>query len=424
MFLTKKHKRKDFTIMKNISQNDLKVTESIKKFLKEFNVIQFLRESNCRKLKGFPILNVFAYLLMLVYTKKSLYMNIQLNKEEVFCGKDVIYRFLNSLYINWNLFLVKLSTEIISKHIVELTSEKRLNALVVDDSFYGRERSKKVELLARVYDHASKGNRYKKGFRLLGLGWTDGNTFMPVNFSLLSSATESNVLCKMKENLKKNSVAYKRRLDAISKAPEVMLKMLKMAVNAKIPAKHVLFDSWFSYPKTLIEISKLGLHTVGRLKDTKTIKYLIDGKAYTLKEIYKMNKKRRGLSKYLLSVNVIIYNDSDEELEAKIVFVRDRNKKSKWIAIISTDLTLDEEAIIALYGKRWSIEVFFKVCKSYLKLSKEFQCISYDALTAHTALVMVRYMMLAVETRNSEDKRTMGEIFFFAYDEVLESRKF
>ena len=75
----------------------------------------------------------------------------------------------------------------------------------------------------------------------------------------------------------------------------------------------------------------------------------------------------------MLSVIVTIANDKGDTLDAKIVFVRDRNNKKKWIAFISTDLDLTEEDIIALYGKRWSIEVFFKMCKSYLKLSKEFR---------------------------------------------------
>ena len=33
---------------------------------------------------------------------------------------------------------------------------------------------------------------------------------------------------------------------------------------------------------------------------------------------------------------------------------------------------LDENEIIRIYGKRWDIEVFLKVCKSHLNLSREF----------------------------------------------------
>jgi hypothetical protein len=113
-----------------------------------------------------------------------------------------------------------------------------------------------------------------------------------------------------------------------------------------------------------------------------------------------------------------VYDAEDNTLDVRIVFVRDRNNKKKWIGFICTDLSLSEEKIIALYGKRWSIEIFFKVCKSYLNLGKEFQGLSYDSMIAHTAVVMTRYIMLAVENRNNKDSRTMGELFFLAHDEL------
>lgn len=35
--------------------------------------------------------------------------------------------------------------------------------------------------------------------------------------------------------------------------------------------------------------------------------------------------------------------------------------------------------------------MFFKTCKSFLKLGKEYHGLSYDALTAHVAIVFTRY---------------------------------
>ena len=81
-------------------------------------------------------------------------------------------------------------------------------------------------------------------------------------------------------------------------------------------------------------------------------------------------------------------------------------------------MNLTEEEIIQLYGKRWNIEVFFKICKSYLNLGQEFQGLSYDAITAHTAVVMTRYMILAMEKRQNDDPRALGELFFHCFDEI------
>jgi hypothetical protein len=168
----------------------------------------------------------------------------------------------------------------------------------------------------------------------------------------------------------------------------------------------------------MMRICKIEFDAVGRLKDTSKIKYLVGSEKRTLKEIYAANRKRRGRSKYLLSVEALLYNDENEPQPTRIVFVRDRNNSKKWIAFASTDMSLTEEEIIALYGKRWDIEVFFRTCKSYLNLGREFQGLSYDSITAHTAVVMTRYIILAVYKRQNEDPRALGEIFFSMYDEL------
>lgn len=65
------------------------------------------------------------------------------------------------------------------------------------------------------------------------------------------------------------------------------------------------------------------------------------------------------------------------------------------------------------------IEVFFKVCKSYLKLSKECHSISYDAVTAHVAVVFTRYMMLATENRHETDNRVLTQLWVYANESML-----
>ena len=68
----------------------------------------------------------------------------------------------------------------------------------------------------------------------------------------------------------------------------------------------------------------------------------------------------------------------------------------------------------------WQIEVFFKTCKTYLQLVSECHSRSFDALTAHIAIVFTRYLMIAMEQRRCEDERTLGEIFFFFTDELVD----
>jgi hypothetical protein len=396
------------------------LAKRIRAFFKENQIGRLLKESNAYKNSGIPVVHVLMYLVQLVFTKKSMYMNILNRTNGAGFGKDVVYRLLNSTFIKWSTFLLSLGVTIIGV-LNPLTGVDRLSALVVDDTMYERARSKKVELLARVYDHAEKGKqKFKRGFRLLTLGWSDGVTFIPLLYRHLSSKDPTQRYAEAKIGIDKRSAGYKARQEAVTKAPEVLFGMLRQTKRAGVAAKHVLFDSWFSYPSTMITIKKIGFFVVGRLKDTKTIKYLIGGEKRTLKHLYHAHKNRRGRSRYLFSVEVLLYNDEGKTLPARIVFVRDRKNRKKWIAFCSTDMSLTEEEVIQLYGKRWDIEVFFKVCKSYLNLAKEFQGMSYDSITAHTAIVMTRYIMLAVDKRQNEDPRSLGELFFLCYDEVAD----
>ena len=89
-----------------------------------------------------------------------------------------------------------------------LTSEDRVNAFVVDYSLFERTSCKQTELGFRVFDHTSMKNC--KGFRLMTLGWTDGNTFLPVNSCLLASSKERNLIGPV-DQCDGRSLAAKRR---------------------------------------------------------------------------------------------------------------------------------------------------------------------------------------------------------------------
>lgn len=106
-------------------------------------------------------------------------------------------------------------------------------------------------------------------------------------------------------------------------------------------------------------------------------------------------------------------------IPAKVVYVRNRNNRKDYLCLLSTDLSLEENEIIRLYGKRWEIEVFFKVCKSYLQ-AQQGMSLSYDAITAHTAVIFTRYMMLSLESLESNDIRSPGELFVYISDEMAD----
>ena len=396
------------------NQNDKQISKSIKRFFTRFHISSALKASNAYKKKGIPIVEVFQYLFLLIFSNRSMYMSLITGRNTPGFAKDTVYRFMKMIQINWIRFTTLLASRIIKEAIVPLNSKERANVLIIDDSMFERNRSKKVELLAKAYDHAN--HRYRFGFRMLTLGWSDGSTFLPVNSVLLSSENKKNRVNEAAD-VDKRTVGYKRRMLSIQKGTQAMLELLKIAKKAAIPAKYVLFDSWFSSPSTLRAVKSIGYDVIGMVKKTPKMFFRYNGEDMPLTTIYNQNKKRRGRSRYLLSVLVDVVKDG-KVIPAKVVYVRNRNKRKEYLCLISTDTTLDENEIIRIYGKRWDIEVFFKVCKSYLNLSRECNSLSYDAITAHTAVVFTRYMMLSLESRESNDNRSLGELFLYFSDEM------
>ncbi|MEN2774565.1 IS4 family transposase, partial [Acetivibrio clariflavus] len=120
---------------------------TVDNFFKMFSVGYLLKKSNAYKDKGIPCLTVFKVLFELVFTGKNLFMNYKAESFDIPFARDVVYRFLNSIHINWQRFLYLLSAKVINHHIDRLTSDERVDAFVIDDSFYSRTRSKSVELL-------------------------------------------------------------------------------------------------------------------------------------------------------------------------------------------------------------------------------------------------------------------------------------
>lgn len=393
-------------------QDGQELYNAISSFFCRFKIGNLLRKCNAQKEKGVPVVQIFKYKLCNVFAGKSMYMQQKTGKfREAFC-KNTFYRFLNDTRTNWLRFTTMLSKSA-ADTIEPLTDKNRVNAFIIDDSLFERTSCKMTELGSRVFDHVSM--RYTKGYRLLSLGWTDGNTFLPVNSCLLASSKEQNLIGPS-HSYDGRSLAGRRRKLAQSKGTDAMIELLKTAMSAGHTADYVLFDTWFSSPAQLTAVKNLGFNAIAMIKKSSRIRYDYEGKQLSINKIFGICKKRRGRSKYLLSVNVMV--GKDQKIPAKIVCVRNNRNKKDWIAFICTNPDLSEEEIIRIYGKRWQIEVFFKACKSYLNLIGECHSLSYDALTAHVAIVFARYMMLALEQRKDEDERTLGELFFFFCDEL------
>lgn len=76
-------------------------------------------------------------------------------------------------------------------------------------------------------------------------------------------------------------------------------------------------------------------------KKTERIYYLHEGVMQDVKAIYRKHRKRRGRSKYLLSVEVADRKGT-ESLSVRLVFIRNRNTRKAWLVLVTTDMSLTE----------------------------------------------------------------------------------
>jgi hypothetical protein len=389
---------------------DQELRDRIDAFMTRFKIGTLLSQAGIRKFRGIRPLLVLRVIFELAFVGRNIFTGVhRISRPQM--GKDTVYRFLSCHRHNWRRLIGFLCQMIIRGFLEPLTATDREKVLILDTTIYDRSRSSKVELLSKVYDHCSK--RFIKGFRMLTLGWSDGATFVPCDHAVLTSTKEKNQIQGITKTMDQRTCGAKRRREAFVKSTELIVPMVKRALKLSIPAKYLLMDSWFGFPSVVRSIVE-HIHVICMVKNTPKVFYELNGQSLTLSKIYRMIRKRRGKANIKGSVIVGI----GEKQEAKLVFVRNRNNSQKWLALLCTDLALQDKDVVRIYGKRWDIEVFFKMAKHYLKLDSEIQVRDFDSIVAHSSIVMIRYSFLAVEQRCSSDDRTIGALFLNTSEEI------
>lgn len=231
--------------------------------LKELQIAKLLRRANITKTCGVSAYEVFQFLLLLVFQGKNLFRFLNSKHKEQAVSKNTYYRFLNEVSYNWSRFLMLLAVKVTSA-FDRLTRPERVNVLILDDSVIKRNRSKKMELLARVYDHVE--HKFQKGFTLLTLGWSDGYSFVPTGFNLLSSASESNRYNAVSDSIDHRTNGYKVRKASMMHKTDVAVQLIRNVLTAGIKADYVLMDTWFTTEPMLKEILDTGIHAIGMVK--------------------------------------------------------------------------------------------------------------------------------------------------------------
>jgi len=330
--------------------------------------------------------------------------------------KDTFYRLLNNPLVDWRRLHYGFVKHFLSmSHAPADGSPARPRCWVVDDTI-GAKTGRRIEGVGMLFDHVI--HRYVLGFKYLVLGYWDGTSFIPADFSVHRERGKDKKrpfglrLKDFRRQFAKTRPDWspgKTRIaeldtDKISAA----IKMLKRAGKHGIVADYLLVDSWFvcdDLIKFVAKSKKIG-HLVGQCKNDAR-KYLYKGREYSgaeLKKLLRANWTRcRSLKMQYIQVDVAY-----KGTELRLFFTRRHGNASERL-LLTTDRSLSFTKAFAIYAIRWTIEVYFKESKQLLGLGS-CQSRDFDAQIAAATINMMQYVTLAHQKRIAS-YQTIGGLF-------------
>jgi len=141
----------------------------------------------------------------------------------------------------------------------------------------------------------------------------------------------------------------------------------------------------------ILETIKLDSDVVCRMKRTSKIFFGYQGKQIISERLFPLIHRKKWQEDPRI-IGFIIVTIWKNRQKIKLVFCKDQSKSDTgdFQMIASSDIALSSLEIIQMYGKCWKIETFFKMCKTYLNLTKEYEGLNYDTMAAFISIVFLR----------------------------------
>jgi hypothetical protein len=357
--------------------------------------------------------------LMLLNSVHALYRSKF--KETTDMKKDTIYRLKNDERIPWR----RLQYAVAKKFQELVNPQKEIaenSAFIVDDTIDERV-GYKIENITSVYDHVAGKKGCKYGFKNLVLGFFDGKSISPLDFSIHTEKALPKK--KKKEQFKKdcikNSNGFKRREESKIDKITGAISLIKRAVKNGFMAKYVLVDSWFTsldFIKEIRGIKDGAMHVVAGIRNDAR-KYSYKGESLNGKQLIQKlsseGKQKRCRKWNVRYFEVVVHYEGIGDV--KLYICRFPYQK-KWRIFISTDIKLDFVNMMEVYSIRWTVEVMFRELKQHLQLGR-CQSRDFDAQIASVTISMILYMFLSyLRRKNAYD--SVGRLFELMGEEILE----
>ena len=380
------------------------------------------------KLKGYSFEWIMTILLSMPFIAANS-VNSMLSgcvQHHIEARKDTFYRIKNNQSICWRMLLWLFAAKFKMLTDSRSNDQDTPKCMVFDDSTIVKT-GKNIEMVSRVFDHVTQ--RYLLGFKLLAMGYWDGISFIPLDFSMhreRGKNKEKPFGLKKKELKKQHKT--KRQCGSFSdeRAKEVdmskidcAIKMFRRAISQGFLVDYVLMDSWFTceaFVNAVLSVKKQTVHLIGMYKTAKT-KFLYNGAMHTHKEIRNMTGKPKRCRKL-----GFYYTEAQVYFKGKPIklFFSKQGKNGKWKVFLCTDTKLSFIKMLEIYQIRWTIEVFFKESKQLLGLGR-CQSNNFDAQIADTTITMVQYILLTMKYR-VEHYESMTGMFLGVKEETVKQR--
>ena len=347
-------------------------------------------------------------------------------KHHIKAGKDTFYRFKNNQGICWRTVLWLFMVKFRGLTINSISESPEIRCLIFDDTLLEKT-GKYIDKVSRVWDHVTQ--RSVLGFKLLVMGYWDGMSFIPVDFSLhreVGKNSEKPFGLKKKElnkqpkkDRKKGSCSRERAEEVDMSKIDCAIKMFKRAISKGLMADYVLMDSWFTceaFINAVLEVKNQSINLIGMYKFV-TTKFLYHEKMYTYSQIRNMTGKPKRCRKLRL-----YYTEAEVEYKNHSIklFFSKQGTNGNWKVILSTDTCLSFVQMIEIYQTRWTIEVFFCETKNLLGLGK-CQSNDFEAQIADITITMIQHILMTLRYR-IENYETMEGLFSQIKEATIKQR--
>jgi hypothetical protein len=406
-----------------ILRDEEKISEGVLGMIGRFDLKRLLMPLSDFKTRGIGLMTVLNALILSRFRGLSIYSMYKSGQMNI--DENTVYRMMNHPQMNWRRLLLGVAMQFLKIVKQKGSDNKSVRCFVIDDTLIPKT-GKTIEGISKVFDHNEK--RCVLGFKKLVLALWDGKSLLPLDFSLHRESKDKNWGLKIKD-LKRlfskkrddKSPSNERFKELDMEKPTVALQMLRRACKHGILADYVLMDSWFiteTMIKGIREIRKGMMHVVGICKmDSR--KFTVDGRELNSQAIIKLKgtcKKARHTSRKYKSEYIqvdAIYKGTP----VRLFYIKYKRAKN-WSLLLTTDLSLTFTKTMELYQIRWSIEVFFKECKQYLRLGQG-QNTDFDGQIADAAITLITHLMLSLQLR-FQAYETMGGLFRDVQNQMIQ----